>query len=99
MSAVPSLLEAAQAVRTCTGQPPAEAKQTFHRAMCDVIDVRNRMLASDNVPDPDRRDQMNSLLSLMSSIEFPLGGFHSERMQSVVRTLEALAQSTRVLSR
>jgi hypothetical protein len=76
-------------------QPPA-GKEQFHESLLLVVAVRNELLrtaAEDSASGADGPacDRLNSLLSLMSSVEFPLGGYHAERMDAIERELEALA--------
>jgi hypothetical protein len=93
------LRQAVDGVRQARGAPPPQGKQTFHQSLLLVIAVRNALLrtrAEDSVSGSDAGngrwwDRLNSVLSLMSSVEFPLGGYHAERMDAIERELEALA--------
>lgn len=85
-----ALREAARSVQACTAQPPESAKQNFHEAMRHVIQVRNGLLTQEAAPDPGQLDRINAVLSLMSSIEFPLAGFHSGRLEQVIQALQQL---------
>jgi hypothetical protein len=89
----PALFEEARAqIEQCRNAAPEEAKRGFVAAMNRLIAARNRALAGG--PTADARDpalrQLNAILSLMASIEFPQSGLHRERMQQVV---EALARA------
>lgn len=89
-----TLREGADRVESCHQAPAAQAKQTFGAVMTDVIAARNACLRVG--PDPSRQAtlrRVNALLSLMSSIEFPLAGFHRERMDTVVREMRAIAET------
>lgn len=84
---------AAACLAQAHGKPAAEARQDFGRAMVAVIGARNGLLQSPpGKADRSQLDRVNALLSLMASIEFPLAGFHSDRMELVARELDALRQ-------
>lgn len=83
-----ALRPAADAVRRCRDAPAAQAKETFGQAMLQVIRARNERLRDSSAREQQRR--LNAILSLMASIEFPLGGFHRERLEQVVQALHAL---------
>lgn len=85
--------EAARSVQVCTAEPPDAAEQTFHRAMRQVILARNGLLTQDVTPDPGQLNRINAVLSLMSSIEFPLAGFHSGRLEQVIGALQQLLET------
>jgi hypothetical protein len=90
----PSVFEEARArIQQCRDADPEEAKRGFVAAMNDLIAARNRALAGDRTAaarDPALR-QLNAILSLMASIEFPQSGLHRKRMDQVV---EALARAS-----
>lgn len=88
-----ALREAARSVQMCMAQPPEAAKQTFHGAMRQVIRVRNGLLTQEAALDPGQLDRINAVLSLMSSIEFPLAGLHSGRLEQVIRALHQLVET------
>ncbi|MDQ6680118.1 MAG: hypothetical protein M3Y67_04035 [Pseudomonadota bacterium] len=88
-----AIREAARSVEVCMAQPPDPAKQSFHWAMRHVIQVRNGLLTQQAAPDPGQLDRINAVLSLMSSIEFPLAGFHSGRLEHVIRALQQLVDT------
>ena len=84
---------AAACLDEARGKPAAEAKQAFGRAMVAVIGARNALLRTPpGQADRSQLDRVNALLSLMASIEFPLAGFHSDRLELVARQLDALRQ-------
>ena len=89
----PAVFEQARAqIQQCRDAPPDEAKRGFVSAMNHLIEARNRALAGDRVAaarEPALR-QLNAILSLMASIEFPTSGLHRKRMNQVV---EALAKA------
>jgi uncharacterized protein (DUF2342 family) len=86
-----TLRTAADEVDQCREAPAAEAKQTFAQAMNRVIRARNAWIASRQGEQQEAMlRRLNALLSLMSSIEFPLGGFHRERIGGVVQELRAM---------
>lgn len=84
---------AAACLAQAHGKPAAEARQDFGRAMVAVIGARNALLqARPGQADRSQLDRVNALLSLMASIEFPLAGFHSGRLELVARELDALRE-------
>lgn len=91
-----ALRRALDAVRQARGSPPGSGKETFGRATQLVIGVRNgRLAGAAGTPSGGDADQpplqrLNALLSLMASVEFPLGGYHAERMDAIERELQAL---------
>lgn len=88
-----ALQDAASALAQTEGQPAAEAKQEFGRALVAVVRARNALLRSaPGDADGSQLDRMNALLSLMASIEFPLAGFHAGRLELVARELDALRE-------
>ena len=99
MSAAPesladTLRTAADEIEHSRDAPAAQAKQTFADAMKRVIRGRNAWMANrPGEPQDATLQRLNVLLSLMSSIEFPLGGFHRERIDAVLQELRA-AQGT-----
>lgn len=89
-----TLRDGADRIESCHQAPAAQAKQTFGAVMTDVIAARNACLRSG--ADASRQAtlrRLNALLSLMASIEFPLAGFHRERMDAVVREMRAIVES------
>jgi len=80
-------------VQHCRDAPLEQAKEAFAAAMVQLIQARNRRLSSGRRPaaanDPELR-QVNAILSLMASIEFPLAGLHRERMDKVADALERI---------
>jgi hypothetical protein len=89
------LTRAAGQVAECAEAPVEEAKRKFADAFRAVVGVRNDLIAAPgetpSAPAADLLPKLNALLSLMTSIEFPLGGFHRERFGSTVRTIRQLA--------
>ena len=73
-------------IAQCRDAPAGKAKEAFGEALGRVIQLRNERLHADGT----MLRQLNAVLSLMASIEFPLGGFHRERIGQVVRALDAL---------
>ena len=97
------LRDAAAAIAQCRDCPPEEGKQVFSRGFRLAVRARNAMMGPLQPPRQPagaadaaaRRNtatlrQLNALLSLMSSIEFPLAGFHRERLDAVTREMQAL---------
>ena len=85
-----TLRTAADEIEQCRDAPAAQAKQTFAQAMTRVIRGRNAWMASrQGQPQDATLQRLNVLLSLMSSIEFPLGGFHRERIDAVLQEVRA----------
>jgi hypothetical protein len=89
--------EAAATVARCEQQPTEQAKRAFAETFTRIVQVRNALIAQAQAPDgtaaagsPVLQDA-NALLSLMASIEFPLGGFHADRFRAVVAALGRLA--------
>lgn len=82
-----------EAVGRCRDAPVAEAKETFGEALVRMIRVRNERLRA-LPPGESARDgelrQLNAIVSLMYSIEFPLAGFHRDRLDQVTQALHAL---------
>jgi len=59
--------------------------------MIQVIRARNeRIRALTAGADDPQLPRVNALLSVMSSIEFPLAGFHRERLDEVAKAMRAL---------
>ena len=89
--------QALAAVRQAHDAQPAPGKETFHKSLLLVIAARNELLrrraepSGSDAADGHWWDRLNSVLSLMSSVEFPLGGYHAERMDAIERELESLA--------
>lgn len=82
------LRHAADTVAACEQQPVEQAKKAFAEATREVIAARNELIACER--DDARLAKVNALLSLMASVEFPLGGFHRERFGATVRTIRSL---------
>lgn len=84
---------ASEAIQRCRDMPAAQAKEIFGEAMGRMIRVRNERLralpAGESARDGELR-QLNGILSLMYSIEFPLGGFHRDRLDQVTQALQSL---------
>ena len=86
------LQQAAATVAACEQLPIEQAKRSFAEAFQQVVQVRNGVIvqrrAQDAAGATDRQlKELNALISLMASIEFPLGGFHGDRFASTVRLL------------
>jgi hypothetical protein len=78
-------------VARCHDAPVEEGKALFSAAMVRLVAARNaRLRSAGAAADPQLR-QLNAVLSLMASIEFPLAGFHRERIAQVEQALQALA--------
>jgi hypothetical protein len=92
MSDVPDTLEDAIAlIRHCRDAPVDEANAAFDRAMQRVIRDRNeriRTLSAGTAASDATLRKLNAILSLMASIEFPLAGFHRERLDQVAEQLQ-----------
>jgi hypothetical protein len=84
---------ASEVVQRCHDMPPAQAKQTFDEALVRMIRARNERLrklgAGERARDGELR-QVNAIVSLMYSIEFPLAGFHRKRLDQVTQALHSL---------
>lgn len=84
---------ASDAIQRCREAPASQAKETFGDAMVRMIRVRNERLralpAGESTRDGELR-QLNAILSLMYSIEFPLAGFHRDRLDQVTQALQSL---------
>jgi hypothetical protein len=92
-SSAEAFASAAACLAQVHGKEAAEAKQDFGRAMVAVIGARNGLLRTPpGRADRSQLDRVNALLSLMASIEFPLAGFHSDRLELVARELDALRE-------
>jgi hypothetical protein len=82
-------------IERCRGAPVDEGKQAFASATSDLVRVRNQRLAAASAGgagrDPGLR-KLDALLSLMASIEFPMAGFHRDRIDQVIGGLEGLGQ-------
>jgi hypothetical protein len=93
------LHEAAATVARCEHQPVEQAKRAFAETFTRVVQVRNALIADAQRPHDTGAAaarvlvDANALLSLMASIEFPLGGFHHERFGATIAALERLAAS------
>lgn len=90
---VPLLQDARSRLRACHDLPVEEGKQVFQGIVKDLVDARNRKLAG-KAPQPDAREpslrQLNALLSLVASVEFPLAGFHRDRIDEVAQALDRM---------
>lgn len=86
---------ASEAIERCRDAPVAQAKETFVQAMTQMIRARNERLralpAGESARDGELR-QLNAILSLMYSIEFPLAGFHRDRLDQVNQALHSLRE-------
>ena len=85
------LQQALAAVQRARGEPPAKGKASIGQAFQLVVTVRNELLRQPSSAHAPPLQGLNPLLSLMSSVEFPLGGYHSERMDLIERELKGLA--------
>jgi hypothetical protein len=85
------LQQALAAVQRARGEPPAKGKASFGQAFQLVVTMRNELLRQPSSAHAPPLQGLNPLLSLMSSVEFPLGGYHSERMDLIERELKELA--------
>lgn len=85
------LRHAADTVASCERQPVDEAKKAFADATREVIAARNELIDGDR--EDARLAKINALLSLMASVEFPLGGFHRERFGATVKAIRAAADA------
>ena len=84
---------AAEKIQACHDAPAPKAKEIFGEAMVGVIRVRNERIRALSVADAARDGELrrlNAILSLMASIEFPLAGFHRDRLAEVTRELRSL---------
>lgn len=94
MSDVPDTMQdVVERIRHCRGAPVAQANESFDAAMQRVIRERNERIAAlgaEQRSQDTRLRQLNSVLSLMASIEFPLAGFHRERLDKVATAIEQL---------
>jgi len=86
------LCSVSERIAHCRNAPVDQAKEAFGAAMVRLIEARNARLAAVDATDPELQ-QLNAILSLMASIEFPLAGLHRERMDQVTRALDALASA------
>ena len=82
-------------VVACGDVPVAQAKERFAEAMKRVIALRNRQITGGAGLGADDLRALNALLSLMASIEFPLAGFHRERLEQVEAELRRLLERQR----
>jgi hypothetical protein len=86
-----ALQAGAAAVERCHDAPAEQAKKAFGDAMLRIIAARNdRIHALTQGADDEQLPRVNALLSVMSSIEFPLAGFHRERLGEVDSAMRAL---------
>ncbi|NEX61004.1 hypothetical protein [Noviherbaspirillum galbum] len=82
-----------EAIRLAPGE---QVKSRFGDALDAAIAARNRLIALARDVDGDEKaaaclPAVNALLSMMSSIEYPLEGLHLQRMQTVRQELQRLA--------
>lgn len=103
---IDALHEAAEHMDRCRDAPAEEAKRCFREAFQRVIRVRNHLMRADaqerhgaGVPAAPHAQggelqlqQLNALLSLMASFDFPLAGFHPERLDGAREEIRALLQ-------
>lgn len=86
-----ALRAGAAAVERCRDAPAEQAQAAFGDAMTRIIAARNDCI---HALTPSANDEalprVNALLSVMSSIEFPLAGFHRERLGEVDKAVRAL---------
>lgn len=82
------LRQATAEIEGCEDAAPHEGKQAVRMAMLQLIEARNALIRQG--ADEPRLVALNAVLSLMASIEFPLAGFHRERLKAVGRALESL---------
>ena len=101
---VQALQEAAALVDPGAGSSPEEASRCFHEAFTRVIRARNHVMqtlagkdsraasAAPAVADGTQvhLGRINALLSLMASFDFPLAGFHPERLDAARHEIGAL---------
>jgi hypothetical protein len=97
-----SIAEAARAaaseIRGSQEAPAGKAKQVFADALDRIVRVRNERIRTRSAGDAAQDDELqrlNAILSLMAGIEFPLGGFHRERLVQVEQALQALQEHAR----
>jgi hypothetical protein len=84
------IAQALQTVQQARRDQPGQGKKTFRGALLLVVGVRNERMRGRPAADAASLEQLNALLSVMSSVEFPLGGYHSERMDLVERQLKQI---------
>lgn len=103
---VRTLQEAADHMDRCAGSASEEAKRCFHEAFTRVIRARNHLMqavaserhggAAPSAGETARGElqlrQVNALLSLMASFDFPLAGFHPERLDGARREIRSLLE-------
>lgn len=75
-------------VAACRDAPADRANEEFAPAMARLIAVRNAQLSAADGAAHALLPQLNAILSLMAGIEFPLAGFHRERIDSVIGALD-----------
>ena len=79
----------------CRTAPLPRAKEHFTGAMLELIRVRNaRLPRGAAASDDDHLGQLNAVLSLMASIDFPLAGFHRERLDGVTGALRKMMDAS-----
>lgn len=85
-----ALEDAAGRIEACRDLEPESGRQCFHEAYLQVVGLRNRLLRAEQ---REGLSELNALLSLMSSVQFPLAGIHRDRLQAIAdgigRLLEA----------
>lgn len=90
-----TLRDCAQRIERCHEAPAPQAEQTFDDATTRVIGVRNAWMKSETSPERQATlRRLNALLSLMASIEFPLAGFHRERLDAVTKEMRAISDAS-----
>jgi hypothetical protein len=97
----PSIAEAAARaaaeIRSCHDAPAGQAKETFAHALDRLVRLRNERIRAQSATaaaNDSELQRLNAILSLMAGIEFPLGGFHRERLGQVEQALQSLATET-----
>lgn len=102
---VQSLREAADHLDGCSDPSAEQARRCFHQAFTRVIGARNHLMrawASERGAEaPAAREpeggrlqlvKLNALLSLMASFDFPLAGFHPERLDAARQEIRSLLE-------
>lgn len=104
---VRTLREAADHMDGCAGSSAEEARRCFHEAYTRVIGARNHLMrartherSADAPPAREAEggrlqlERLNALLSLMTSFDFPLAGFHPERLDAARQEIRSLLAET-----
>lgn len=82
------------------GEGLKDVSEQFSRAMHAVVQVRNRVTeevrASGAAGKSPHLDRINSVISMMSSVEYPLAGIHWPRIREVHDTLREIALAERL---